>query len=133
MRGKHFDSIAETADGRITPAYAGKTGGFLPHFGVFQDHPRVCGENYSAALSQGWSVGSPPRMRGKPYPCSQGQRGRRITPAYAGKTALTNATERVQRDHPRVCGENLDVARHFENGAGSPPRMRGKLIRVKKL
>ena len=25
MRGKHFDSIAETADGRITPAYAGKT------------------------------------------------------------------------------------------------------------
>ena len=25
MRGKHFDSIAETADGRITPADAGKT------------------------------------------------------------------------------------------------------------
>ena len=29
-------------------------------------------------------------------------------------------------DHPRRCGENLDVARHFENGAGSPPQVRGK-------
>ena len=32
----------------------------------------------------------------------------------------------ILRDHPRRCGENLDVARHFENGAGSPPQVRGK-------
>ena len=45
MRGKHFDSIAETADGRITPADAGKTrGGEIPTL-PYEDHPRGCGEN----------------------------------------------------------------------------------------
>ena len=46
-------------------------------------------------------------MRGKEYqnkqhPCIQG-----ITPAYAGKSLEKAVHERVERDHPRVCGEKL--------------------------
>ena len=44
-------------------------------------------------------------MRGKDqiafvYRCQQG-----ITPAYAGKRGEINTYEKIQRDHPRVCGE----------------------------
>ena len=50
VRGKHFDSIAETADGRITPAGAGKT--FFPEslIPTSRDHPRRCGENTKKIL-----------------------------------------------------------------------------------
>ena len=50
---------------RITPACAGKTGGAAYGFNLWQDHPRVCGEN---TLKQGFGdhvIGSPPRVRGK--------------------------------------------------------------------
>ena len=55
----------------------------------------------------------------------------RITPADAGKTFTGSSTRGTITDHPRGCGENLAVARHFENGAGSPPRMRGKRFEVR--
>ena len=44
MRGKDTDKIADVLRSRITPAYAGKSKGFLHIFVVFEDHPRLCGE-----------------------------------------------------------------------------------------
>ena len=32
------------------------------------------------------------------------------------------------KDHPRGCGENIVYFPALANGAGSPPRMRGKLL-----
>ena len=49
-----------------------------------------------------------------------------ITPAYAGKTNCFYIKEFIQRDHPRVCGENVAVALYAIHVYGSPPRMRGK-------
>ena len=91
---------------RITPACAGKTGGAAYGFNLWQDHPRVCGEN---TLKQGFGdhvIGSPPRVRGKPAIFTIGSVYVRITPACAGKTLTIAFTIELIRDHPRVCGEN---------------------------
>ena len=65
-------------------------------------------------------------MRGKRSDVPVQSGAKRITPAYAGKTAFRRRRRAAHKDHPRVCGEN--VKRHNIGGAyaGSPPRMRGK-------
>ena len=86
MRGKHFDSIAETADGRITPADAGKTIGVGVIYSEIWDHPRGCGENCNNYETAQFITGSPPRMRGKREDGILVRVRQRITPADAGKT-----------------------------------------------
>ena len=87
MRGKHCDEEAVRMRDRITPAYAGKT--HIPSIfrEIFQDHPRVCGENLTIAALALIGDGSPPRMRGKQILHNEQKQLLRITPAYAGKTA----------------------------------------------
>ena len=46
-------------------------------------------------------------MRGKVSYHMKGMAADRITPAYAGKSANQSTVRRVERDHPRVCGEKL--------------------------
>ena len=53
---------------------------------------------------------------------------RRITPADAGKTVFWSIAKSALRDHPRGCGENYGLCRPSSAAAGSPPRMRGKLL-----
>ena len=55
---------------------------------------------------------------------------RRITPAYAGKSATYGLALTPPRDHPRVCGEKNGLKRSMKKRIGSPPRMRGKVMRV---
>ena len=71
-------------------------------------------------------LGSPPRMRGKPYlfPFVCFYCG--ITPADAGKTSFIRSPLRKTGDHPRGCGENLSLSGYLYYTTGSPPRMRGK-------
>ena len=54
----------------------------------------------------------------------------RITPAGAGKTNFLDTYPRAIEDHPRRCGENLNVRSYVSLYLGSPPRMRGKRIRT---
>ena len=71
-------------------------------------------------------AGSPPRVRGKPvWPDALILHGR-ITPAFAGKTYDTRQRAWVQKDHPRVCGENRASLETRVLTMGSPPRVRGK-------
>ena len=49
-----------------------------------------------------------------------------ITPAYAGKRQVINFMGALYKDHPRVCGEKTVQVALLDQGAGSPPRMRGK-------
>ena len=51
-------------------------------------------------------AGSPPRMRGKPFPADGSSTVRRITPADAGKTGIAVVGGVTEEDHPRGCGEN---------------------------
>ena len=126
MRGERSIGSAGSVLIRITPAYAGRTGEWAFIGRHSTDHPRVCGENPDARLDSGFDDGSPPRMRGEPIIGLIGIFNLRITPAYAGRTDDKRLDRRRDRDHPRVCGENL-----FGDGgefvpAGSPPRMRGE-------
>ena len=128
MRGKLLSGASRKQLHGITPADAGKTHGYGQTRRRGQDHPRGCGENPVLHDFRAVSTGSPPRMRGKPHmqtvsPISSG-----ITPADAGKTHMPSVLSEIFQDHPRGCGENFLQNQHNTVGAGSPPRMRGKLL-----
>ena len=149
MRGKPHMGKRQIYNKRITPAHAGKT---APHRQAVlreADHPRACGENYSSGVCLGGgcgspprmrgklsgnqiiiaSIGSPPRMRGKPKARQSASKSPRITPAHAGKTTVIYPTPQTPPDHPRACGENCPSEGLNGIYSGSPPRMRGKLLR----
>ena len=85
--GEKQDGLAAGAeDLGITPAYAGKRGEVLTENLSLWDHPRVCGEKLYCGSMMFPGSGSPPRMRGKEHRGQQAERGRGITPAYAGKS-----------------------------------------------
>ena len=126
VRGKHFDSIAETADGRITPAGAGKTSVAIGTGVCNRDHPRRCGENCWLHQLCFASQGSPPQVRGKRFSYTVKVYYTRITPAGAGKTCYAVSEPPVAQDHPRRCGENAPPVATLSVLAGSPPQVRGK-------
>ena len=66
-------------------------------------------------------------MRGKANPDSPGAQAYRITPAYAGKRGKGWQAGNSTQDHPRLCGEKLDVDQREKVLVGSPPPMRGKV------
>ena len=67
-------------------------------------------------------------MRGKDRSSSSCSMFHGITPAYAGKSLTIQKMTTRSRDHPRVCGEKIAGAVKNIGGAGSPPRMRGKVF-----
>ena len=73
-------------------------------------------------------MGSPPRVRGKHLQSLQLRPVPRITPACAGKTRKPVCFRCTYEDHPRVCGENLQILTKVTILSGSPPRVRGKLL-----
>ena len=90
----------------------------------------MCGEKdlYGDATVREWE--SPPRMRGKVHSTVYADGSSRITPAYAGKRSRCTFVQRLRWDHPRVCGEKTSASSLFNTAAGSPPRVRGKELRV---
>ena len=128
MRGKVVRLCMATGLRRITPAYAGKSSKQYQVNGIFQDHPRVCGEKLYSVLTPYPGKGSPPRMRGKVPFGSVTCLNHGITPAYAGKSLTIQKMTTRSRDHPRVCGEKGLALPLALPPQGSPPRMRGKGI-----
>ena len=93
------------------------------------DHPRVGGEKTCAFLT-GWTLlGSPPRRRGKVCTIQAGNGAKRITPAWAGKSAEYRLQQRKNRDHPRMGGEKYPATGARRGCQGSPPHGRGKVKR----
>ena len=105
MRGKEFDDGQQKTIGRITPAYAGKSHGENSGGCKRWDHPRLCGEKKKCSVEIMRLKGSPPPMRGKAVPDTVVSYGSRITPAYAGKSAVRPLPHATPEDHPRLCGE----------------------------
>ena len=130
MRGKGLCKDFHLCDVGITPACAGKSEKQVPFLPPYQDHPRVCGEKSQPAVRRSCAKGSPPRVRGKGHSEPGGAGGGGITPAYAGKSMGALIADAAERDHPRVCGEKTSASSLFNTAAGSPPRVRGKELRV---
>ena len=116
----------------ITPAYAGKSFHVKNNFVNIKDHPRLCGEKQVMNTENENPIGSPPPMRGKGCRTQNaaGQPG--ITPAYAGKRCPCCTKSAAYWDHPRLCGEKLCFACCRGSAAGSPPPMRGKVLKFLK-
>ena len=65
MRGKVCVIRHQHSSDGITPAYAGKSMPAPPASMPARDHPRLCGEKYTALQPRKIRRGSPPPMRGK--------------------------------------------------------------------
>ena len=93
----------------------------------------MCGEKLCDYYTTGTPLGSPPRVRGKEsYRVIKSVRYR-ITPACAGKSLCLFSACAGYRDHPRVCGEKLNLATMRPCGSGSPPRVRGKGNKTRRI
>ena len=131
MRGRDLKYFMREASDGITPAYAGKSPPTWTPPCLRGDHPRVCGEEVERTCSRSPQRGSPPRMRGRACRVADYRQGPWITPAYAGKRLSLFFTPLCCRDHPRVCGEENDPDARSGSIKGSPPRMRGRVLRHK--
>ena len=126
VRGKRTGLKQRRDDTGITPACAGKTSCLSSSSTYVEDHPRMCGENFPCDTSVITSGGSPPHVRGKLTSGTHGTTASGITPACAGKTCPGRDCKVRQRDHPRMCGENMCADFQTRKAAGSPPHVRGK-------
>ena len=129
-QGKVGSTSAKTVGNRITPAWAGKSIVLIIEPKVIEDHPRVGGEKLLAMKSRATFWGSPPRGRGKVAGNEIPGDVLGITPAWAGKSNGVFELCSGRGDHPRVGGEKTmkGVAECCE--MGSPPRGRGKDVRL---
>ena len=125
MRGILNQAAGKTGSARITPAHAGNTIIIHEHNPIHQDHPRACGEYVMGSSPISGSIGSPPRMRGIPFPRQRIGLHPGITPAHAGNTSALRTMSTGARDHPRACGEYCYMRLRVHRATGSPPRMRG--------
>ena len=126
VRGKVRGQTKPDEMHRITPAHAGKSPGSDQTRRNAPDHPRACGEKPQCTSGSEAATGSPPRMRGKEFPCNLPDGTAGITPAHAGKRWSFSSSAWSARDHPRACGEKCHDVMCPNCMRGSPPRMRGK-------
>ena len=88
VRGEADQGHQSPHRGRITPACAGRRYIRDTAGGNDADHPRVCGEKYSAKAFRCKTPGSPPRVRGEALYFVSESETRRITPACAGRSCF---------------------------------------------
>ena len=127
-RGKHEAWAFDADSGRLIPAWAGKTLMVSAAGSVIPAHPRVGGENRLLVRVRRRPDGSSPRGRGKPCRAGRLRSGRRLIPAWAGKTVLHDVLRDRHPAHPRVGGENHVFNAHDMQDGGSSPRGRGKRL-----
>ena len=88
-------------------------------------HPRVCGEQPSAASAFTCTGGSSPRVRGTGDAVRDKVLPQRFIPACAGNSRKPLGIDLHESVHPRVCGEQRKVLPSQYVNVGSSPRVRG--------
>ena len=129
VRGTVFVENQKFCKIGITPACAGNSLPMLKLMHLCKDHPRVCGEQEEVDMGDRAQAGSPPRVRGTAVLFEKARRRSGITPACAGNRRVAQKVESVLWDHPRVCGEQVQVKFRRTMSKGSPPRVRGTVSR----
>ena len=94
---------------RIIPACAGNRSEYLLLHESERDHPRVCGEQRGRLRVLYGCWGSSPRVRGTVFSPNRAFTKIGIIPACAGNSWLFTWQLCCNRDHPRVCGEQLYI------------------------
>ena len=91
----------------------------------------MCGEQPNYPPAPNPAKGSPPRVRGTVVPISYINLYTRITPACAGNSVHQDYFSGQCQDHPRVCGEQAVKSGRLLSSLGSPPRVRGTVLRLR--
>ena len=71
------------------------------------------------------NTGSSPRLRGTLADLPHAVTDRGIIPALAGNTETAGPFSNTFGDHPRACGEHVDIVSQGDSNMGSSPRLRG--------
>ena len=127
-RGKADKNDDSDEEGRITPAWAGKSYKFPVGLLPTWDHPRMGGEKISFFFTGCSPRGSPPHGRGKGQEWMNEGKAERITPAWAGKRYFGGSFYFGKQDHPRMGGEKRTKTTTVTKKGGSPPHGRGKVF-----
>ena len=130
VRSRHrtgFDAAAAT---RITSACAEQTAEVDGDVVDVVDHLRVCGADFGDDGRAVRGRGSPPRVRSRHFEERFAEPGAGITSACAEQTRPATESARRGRDHLRVCGADPSLPIFSERDAGSPPRVRSRLLGV---
>ena len=90
----------------------------------------MCGEQQPCRRTRTPGRGSPPRVRGTAPPHRFAHQAVGITPACAGNSATGAQGPAGTTDHPRVCGEQMNLAEIIWLMEGSPPRVRGTVLQL---
>ena len=127
VRGEDIPKAQLVIADRITPACAGRSPADRSFSAGVEDHPRVCGEKWQGVVNIFGGLGSPPRVRGEVAVLARAPALVGITPACAGRRLDICTFLLDFEDHPRVCGEKVDVGASSVLRGGSPPRVRGEV------
>ena len=133
VRGRHRALRRLPAGRGTTPACAGTTAATTTAGRRPWDNPRVCGDDDRGFLRGGDRGGQPPRVRGRQHTPNHPTHRLRTTPACAGTTARSRSQRSPGWDNPRVCGDDGKTVRGLLDSGGQPPRVRGRLLRVRSL
>ena len=95
---------------RFIPACAGNRQGFVGSRDEDAVHPRVCGEQCKLPGLARRTGGSSPRVRGTGFQVPGASLSSRFIPACAGNRHTGLLSTVVTTVHPRVCGEQHDIA-----------------------
>ena len=109
----------------ITPACAGNRFCYFFCGHVAEDHPRLRGEQDSAAAIMRTALGSPPLARGTDFFRGHITIDTGITPACAGNRLPHKVNTIQHEDHPRLRGEQFLATNWTCKKSGSPPLARG--------
>ena len=124
-RGAVPESNAPLVSPGITPACAGSRVLLNTILSDFRDHPRMRGEQLSDTDMSTARQGSPPHARGAASTGDYTYFRLGITPACAGSRFNSLESKQMNRDHPRMRGEQSSAGRWTCQIRGSPPHARG--------
>ena len=125
VRGTGRIAGRELRDWRFIPACAGNSSAIRESWAASTVHPRVCGEQMTIPDHKERMNGSSPRVRGTVRAQPRALLGIRFIPARAGNRAGRGSTAMPPTVHPRVCGEQTDVASRNCVAVGSSPACAG--------
>src|SRR5690606_838278 len=125
-RGRPWARSVKPLFRRTTPACAGTTTRRGSRGPPGRDYPRVRGDDEAKQTARAYGYGLPPRARGRRPACRARRAGPGTTPTCAGTTSASTTTEGVDRDYPRVRGDDDIPVTRAGPSLGLPPRARGR-------
>ena len=128
MRSRPIGSVINFQARGITSACAEQTWFGGASCDVCRDHLRVCGADNDTFTSDVLELGSPPRVRSRRVLGCHRWSGGGITSACAEQTDGSMVAKSNHRDHLRVCGADVEKLVEYRDKAGSPPRVRSRLV-----